>query len=51
MNQLFFEIRNLINFFTLKKNKKRVVFYSESIFYKNYYIDFFFEIKKKFLVL
>ena len=46
MNNLLFEIKNLVNFFILRKDKKKIVFYSESLFYKNYYIDLFFEIKK-----
>ena len=43
---LLFEIKNLLSFLFLKKNKKQFVFYSESLFYKNFYIDFFLELKK-----
>ena len=41
-----FEIKNLLKFLFLEKNKKQFVFYSESLFYKNFYIDFFLELKK-----
>ena len=41
-----FQIKNLLKLFLLEKNKKKFVFYSESLFYKNFYIDFFLELKK-----
>ena len=38
---------NIIQFNKLDKNKKEFVFYSESKFYRNYYIDLIINLKKK----
>lgn len=47
INNFILEFINIINFFLINKSKKKIVFYSESLFYKNYYIDLYTEIKKK----
>ena len=44
---IFLQIINLLKFFFIEKKKKKFVFYSESIFYKNFYIDLVKNLKKK----
>ena len=44
---IFLQIINLLKFIFLEKKKKKFVFYSESIFYKNFYIDLVKNLKKK----
>ena len=47
INNFVFESINFFKFYKKSRAQKKIIFYSESLFYKNYYVDLYTEVKKK----